>query len=91
MKEIAARHNVMAGVVAIAWTLHHPAITAAIVGGRNMKQVESILPAATFQLSDAEYEEINAFIRAQDRPPQTKRGGDHQDHRPFLVATRRCL
>ena len=29
-----------AGVVAVAWTLHHPAITAAIVGGRSAKQVE---------------------------------------------------
>ena len=32
LKKIAARHNVAAGVVAIAWTLHNPAVTAAIVG-----------------------------------------------------------
>jgi len=37
--EIGKRHSVSAGVVAIAWTLHHSAITAAIVGGRNAKQV----------------------------------------------------
>lgn len=35
LKKIAARHNVAAGVVAIAWTLHNPAVTAAIVGGRS--------------------------------------------------------
>jgi aryl-alcohol dehydrogenase-like predicted oxidoreductase len=33
LKKIAARHNVAAGVIAIAWTLHNPAVTAAIVGG----------------------------------------------------------
>lgn len=62
MGEIGERHDVSAGVVAIAWTLHHPAITAAIVGGRNAKQVEGVLPAATFLLSDEEYAEIGAFI-----------------------------
>lgn len=62
MKQIGARHNVMAGVVAIAWTLHNPAITAAIVGGRNAGQVEGVLPAATFRLSEAEYQEINDFL-----------------------------
>ncbi|MDE1154995.1 MAG: aldo/keto reductase [Acidobacteriaceae bacterium] len=62
MKEVAARHNVMAGVVAIAWTLHHPAITGAIVGGRNAKQIDGVAPALSFALSDAEYAEINEFL-----------------------------
>jgi len=62
MRSIGERHGVLAGVVAIAWTLHHPAITAAIVGGRSAKQVEGILPAATFRLSDLEYKEINDFL-----------------------------
>jgi aryl-alcohol dehydrogenase-like predicted oxidoreductase len=65
MKEIGARHDVMAGVVAIAWTLHNPAITAAIVGGRSAKQVEGVLPAATFRLSEAEYAEIGKFLTEQ--------------------------
>jgi aryl-alcohol dehydrogenase-like predicted oxidoreductase len=62
LKEIGARHNVTAGVIAIAWTLHNPAVTAAIVGGRNAKQVEGIIPAATFRLTEAEYAEINKFL-----------------------------
>jgi aryl-alcohol dehydrogenase-like predicted oxidoreductase len=62
MKQIGARHGVMAGVVAIAWTLHNPAITAAIVGGRSAQQVEGVLPAATFRLSDGEYAEIGKFL-----------------------------
>jgi aryl-alcohol dehydrogenase-like predicted oxidoreductase len=68
LKTIGARHNVAAGVIAIAWTLHNPAITAAIVGGRNPKQVEGVIPAATFHLTDAEYAEINAFLEKHPAP-----------------------
>jgi aryl-alcohol dehydrogenase-like predicted oxidoreductase len=60
--KIGARHGVSAGVVAIAWTLHHPAITAAIVGGRNAKQVEGVIPAATFRLSEEEFLEIQDYL-----------------------------
>jgi aryl-alcohol dehydrogenase-like predicted oxidoreductase len=67
LKEIGARHNVTAGVVAVAWTLYNPAITAAIVGGRNAKQVEGTIPAATFRLTEPEYAEINAFLAKQNQ------------------------
>jgi aryl-alcohol dehydrogenase-like predicted oxidoreductase len=63
MGEIGERHGVSAGVVAIAWTLHNPAITAAIVGGRNVQQVQGILAAAEFRLSDAEYVEIGEYLK----------------------------
>jgi aryl-alcohol dehydrogenase-like predicted oxidoreductase len=49
-------------VVAVAWTLHHPAITAAIVGGRSAEQVEGLAPALEFRLSDEEYGRINTFL-----------------------------
>jgi aryl-alcohol dehydrogenase-like predicted oxidoreductase len=62
LKTIGKRHGVSAGVVAIAWTLHHPAITAAIVGGRNAGQVEGVMPAANFRLSDSEYAEIESYL-----------------------------
>jgi aryl-alcohol dehydrogenase-like predicted oxidoreductase len=64
LKEIGNSHEVTAGVIAIAWTLHNPAITAAIVGGRNAKQVEGVIPAVSFRLTEAEYAEINAFLAA---------------------------
>ncbi len=60
--KIGERHAVSAGVVAIAWTLHHSAITAAIVGGRNAKQVEGVMPAAIFRLSDEEFSEIQNYL-----------------------------
>ena len=63
---IGQRHEVSAGVVAIAWTLHHPAVTAAIVGGRSARQVDGIIAAAEFRLSEAEFAEIGQFL--EERP-----------------------
>lgn len=64
LKEIGDGYGVTPGVVAVAWTLHHPAITAAIVGGRNGRQVEETAPALFFRLSEEEYKQINAFLDA---------------------------
>jgi aryl-alcohol dehydrogenase-like predicted oxidoreductase len=64
LKAIGKRNGVSAGVIAIAWTLHQPAITAAIVGGRNAKQVEGVLPAIDFRLTSEEVAEINDFLAA---------------------------
>ena len=62
LKQIGSRHGVNAGVVATAWTLEQPAITAAIVGSRSAKQVEGTLAAASFRLSPAELAEINDYL-----------------------------
>ena len=64
LREIGAGHSVAPGVVAVAWTLHHPAITAAIVGGRSAEQVDGLALALTFRLSDAEFQQINSFLSA---------------------------
>ena len=64
LREIGAGHEVSPGVVAVAWTLHNPAITAAIVGGRSAEQVEGLAPALRFRLSEDEYARINAFLAA---------------------------
>jgi aryl-alcohol dehydrogenase-like predicted oxidoreductase len=62
LREIGSGHGVSPGVVAVAWTLHHPAVTAAIVGGRSARQVEEVSPVLEFRLSAEEYEQINAFL-----------------------------
>jgi len=51
LKEIGTPHGRSAGEVAVAWTLRHPAVTAAIVGGRSRRQVEEMAGAAEFRLS----------------------------------------
>ena len=60
--EIGKQHGVEAGVVAVAWTLRHPAITAAIVGARRPDQVNGVIPAATFRLSAAEIQRIEQWL-----------------------------
>ncbi len=62
LREIGSGHGVSPGVVAVAWTLRNPAITAAIVGGRSAQQVEGLAPALDFRLGDEEYSGINAFL-----------------------------
>jgi aryl-alcohol dehydrogenase-like predicted oxidoreductase len=64
LREIGGKHGVSPGVVAVAWTLHHPAITAAIVGGRSGKQVEGVVPALGFRLREDEFTRINEFLAA---------------------------
>jgi aryl-alcohol dehydrogenase-like predicted oxidoreductase len=64
LREIGSAHGVSPGVVAVAWTLHHPAITAAIVGGRSGSQVEGIAAALEFRLSEDEFSRINMFLSA---------------------------
>jgi aryl-alcohol dehydrogenase-like predicted oxidoreductase len=63
LNDIGFPHNVQAGVVAIAWTLRHPAVTGAIVGARRPEQVDAILPAAEFRLDDLELAEIDKFLK----------------------------
>jgi aryl-alcohol dehydrogenase-like predicted oxidoreductase len=62
LREIGSGHGVAPGVVAIAWTLHNPAITAAIVGGRSAQQVDGVAPALEFRLKEDEYARINTFL-----------------------------
>jgi aryl-alcohol dehydrogenase-like predicted oxidoreductase len=61
MGNIGARHGRTAGEVAIAWTLRHPAVTAAIVGMRSAEQTAGVIGALEFRLSAEEIAEIDRF------------------------------
>lgn len=61
LKEIAARHGRSAGEAALAWVLHKPVVTGAIVGVRNAEQVAGVIGAMEFRLSEAEVAEIEAI------------------------------
>jgi aryl-alcohol dehydrogenase-like predicted oxidoreductase len=62
LRAIGNRHGRKPGEVAIAWTLRHPAVTAAIVGLRRPEQVSGIIGAAEFRLSSGELGEIEKFL-----------------------------
>jgi aryl-alcohol dehydrogenase-like predicted oxidoreductase len=64
LKNIGRHHGVSAGEVAIAWTLRLSAVTGAIVGGRSLGQVDGIVGAANFRLSEDEIDGIDRFARA---------------------------
>jgi aryl-alcohol dehydrogenase-like predicted oxidoreductase len=57
--EIGKRHGHSAGVVAIAWTLRKSAVTGAIVGARRPDQIDGIIAAGEFRLSEEEIAEID--------------------------------
>ncbi|MCC5656818.1 aldo/keto reductase [Nostoc sp. XA010] len=62
LQDIGKQHDRSPGEVAIAWTLNNPAVTAAIVGARNPKQVEGIIAAGEFRLNQQELAQIGAFL-----------------------------
>jgi aryl-alcohol dehydrogenase-like predicted oxidoreductase len=62
LQEISRRHHRSAGEVAIAWTLHNPVVTGAIVGARNARQAEGVMRAGNLSLTDKEVSEIEEFF-----------------------------
>jgi aryl-alcohol dehydrogenase-like predicted oxidoreductase len=64
LRLIGKPHGRTPGEVAIAWTLRHPAVTAAIVGLRNPGQISGIIGAAEFCLSSEEIGEIDTFLNS---------------------------
>jgi aryl-alcohol dehydrogenase-like predicted oxidoreductase len=64
LKNIGRHHGLSAGEIAIAWTLRLSTVTGAIVGGRSPDQVEGIVGAANFRLSQDEIDGIDRFARA---------------------------
>jgi aryl-alcohol dehydrogenase-like predicted oxidoreductase len=64
LREIGRRHGATSGQVALAWTLRHPAVTAAIVGARRPGQIRELIPAAELRLTPADLTELDRFLAA---------------------------
>jgi aryl-alcohol dehydrogenase-like predicted oxidoreductase len=58
LRAIGRRHDTSPGAVAVAWTLHNPAVTAAIVGARKPEQVNDMVAAAEIRLTESELREV---------------------------------
>jgi aryl-alcohol dehydrogenase-like predicted oxidoreductase len=58
LRQVGQRHGRSPGEVAIAWALRLPAVTGVIVGARNDKQVDGVMPAADLKLSKQEIDAI---------------------------------
>ena len=58
LRVVGARHDKSPAEIAIAWTLRNPAVTGAIVGARNARQVDGIIGSAALRLTLDEIKEI---------------------------------
>lgn len=58
LRSIGQRHDSSPGAVAVSWTLHNPAVTAAIVGARKPEQVNDMVAAAEIRLAQTEIDEL---------------------------------
>jgi len=65
LRTIGQRHGRSPGEVAIAWTLNHEAVTAAIVGFRTVQQVSGIIGAAEFRLLPSDMTEIEDALKQE--------------------------
>ena len=63
-RPVAERHGTSIAAAAVAWTLAWPGVTGAIVGARNLEQVDGWLDAATLQLTNEDMAEIALAIGA---------------------------
>lgn len=68
---IARREGRHPATLAIAWVARHPAVTAPLIGCRDLDQLEPCLAAADLRLDDALYDELCALTPAP--PPATDR------------------
>jgi aryl-alcohol dehydrogenase-like predicted oxidoreductase len=58
LRGVGARYGRAPGEVAIAWTLRNPAVTGAIAGARDPKQVDGIIGSMDFRLTASEIAEV---------------------------------
>src|SRR5882724_10643361 len=67
LRAIGERHGCSPGAIAIAWTLRHPAVTAAIVGARKPEQVDDMVAAAGVHLTEPDLMEIETVAEPAGR------------------------
>jgi aryl-alcohol dehydrogenase-like predicted oxidoreductase len=60
LRAVGSRHNASPVAIAIAWTLRHPAVTAAVVGARRPEQVDEIVQAGSIELSPGDVSELTS-------------------------------
>ncbi|AGK54532.1 aldo/keto reductase [Bacillus sp. 1NLA3E] len=68
----AQEHGVNPSTLAVAWVKANPAVTAPIIGARNLNQLEDSLAAADFKMTPEMYNEISRLSRTP--APATDRG-----------------
>jgi len=68
---LAEEKHMHCATLAVAWVAKNPAITAPIIGARNLEQLEPVLAAGAFDMDPELYQTITAF--SETPPPATDR------------------
>lgn len=76
--EVAEREGIAPATLAIAWVAAHPAVTAPLIGARNLEQLEACMAAADFALTPELYGEIASLTPGP--PPATDRNEERTAH-----------
>ena len=74
----AQEHGVHPATLAVAWVMSHPAITAPLIGARNLEQLESSLAAVDVKMTPEWRAAISAL--SIEPPPATDRSEDRRQH-----------
>ncbi|MBN1399905.1 MAG: aldo/keto reductase [Anaerolineae bacterium] len=77
LQELAARYDKSVAQLAIAWVLSHPAVTVALVGMRNVKELEENVAAVDWKLSAEDKAEIDGIFAEEGVPT-------YREHRQAL-------
>ena len=67
LRDVGKQHGYAPGAVAVAWTLNNPAVTGAIVGARKPEQVDDVVAAANFDLTQSDLAEIESATELAGR------------------------
>lgn len=76
--EFAETHGYDPVPLAVAWVMEHPAVTAPIIGGRNLKQLEGSLAALHIDMTEDLRSEISDL--SSTPPPATDRVEERSEH-----------
>jgi aryl-alcohol dehydrogenase-like predicted oxidoreductase len=77
--DYAGAQGIAPATLAVAWTMAHPAITAPIIGARNVAQLEDSLAAADLTLNPEQYAALTALTYTP--PPATDRSEEQRRKR----------
>ena len=69
LDQIAMRHGVGIGAVAVAWVLAQSGVAAVIAGARDSSHLADTVAGATLQLTEADQTAIDAFLMETPVPP----------------------
>lgn len=76
--ELAKQLGIHPASLAVAWVAAHPAVTAPIIGARNMDQLQSSLDALEVNMTPDLYQQISAL--SPEPPPATDRNEEGSQH-----------